>query len=142
MLNQRPSGQAPVMRATVEAAVRAGRRQRTGCSVQSRCVSVWAGLWSLPEFDSRAAFDAASAVWPGCGEPLPTFKHTLTHLDWTLHPVRWSVPARTAASTMVRITGAWPEGRWFSQDDALAAGLPAPLRKLLLLQPTTPLLRK
>jgi hypothetical protein len=30
-----------------------------------------------------------------------------------------------------RITSAWPEGRWFSPDAALAAGLPAPLRKLL-----------
>ena len=96
---------------------------------------VWAGLWSLPEFDSHAAFDAACATWPAHAEPLPTFTHTLTHLDWTLHPVRWSLPARTAASTVARITAAWPEGRWFSLDDALAAGLPAPLRKLLI-QPT------
>ena len=28
-------------------------------------------------------------------------------------------------------TAAFPEGRWFSRDEALAAGLPAPLRKLL-----------
>ena len=43
---------------------------------------VWAGLWSLPEFDSPEAFDAASAHWPGTVEPLPSFTHTLTHLDW------------------------------------------------------------
>ena len=103
--------------------------------VQRPDTGVWAGLWSLPEFDSHATFDAACAVWPGHAEPLPTFTHTLTHLDWTLHPVRWSLPARTAASAVARITGSWPEGRWFGMADALAAGLPAPLRKLLL-QPT------
>jgi A/G-specific adenine glycosylase len=104
---------------------------------------VWAGLWSLPEFDSQAEFDVACRTWPGHGESLPTFTHTLTHLDWTLHPVRWCLPARSAASTVARITGAWPDGRWFELDDALAAGLPAPLRKLLTMtQPITPLPRK
>ena len=106
---------------------------------------VWAGLWSLPEFDSLDAFDDARAAWPGQCEALPSFTHTLTHLDWTLHPVRWTLPPRTAESTVARLTSAWPTGRWFEFDDALAAGLPAPLRKLLLqsaAQSTTPLLRK
>jgi A/G-specific adenine glycosylase len=110
--------------------------------VQRPDTGVWAGLWSLPEFESHAAFDAACAAWPGQGEPLPTFTHTLTHLDWTLHPVRWRLPARSAAGSVAVITGRWPPGRWFSLEAALAAGLPAPLRKLLSLQPTTPLLRK
>lgn len=109
--------------------------------VQRPETGVWAGLWSLPEFDSQAAFDAVCAAWPGHGEHLPTFTHTLTHLDWTLHPVRWSLPARAAGAAVARITTTWPDGRWFSLDDALAAGLPAPLRKLLL-QPTTPLPRR
>ena len=113
--------------------------------VQRPATGVWAGLWSLPEFDSHTAFDAACADWPGHGELLPTFTHTLTHLDWTLHPVRWALPPRTSAAAVSRITAAWPEGRWFSLDAALAAGLPAPLRKLLgdvTPQPTTPLLRR
>jgi hypothetical protein len=29
------------------------------------------------------------------------------------------------------ITDAWPSGRWFSLEEALAAALPSPLRKLL-----------
>ena len=99
---------------------------------QRPATGVWAGLWSLPEFDSPAALDTASAIWPGDAESLPSFKHVLTHLDWTLHPVRWTLPARASASTVARITQAWPEGRWFDADEALAAGLPAPLRKLLL----------
>jgi len=92
---------------------------------------VWAGLWSLPEFDSPAAFDAAARTWPGSVEPLPSFTHVLTHLDWTLHPVRWTLPARCSAARVAAITAAWPEGRWFGLDEALALGLPAPLRKLL-----------
>ena len=92
---------------------------------------VWASLWSLPEFDSAAAFDAASSGWPGAAQALPSFKHTLTHLDWTLHPVRWSLPARSSEARVAALVHGWPSGRWFTQEAALAAGLPAPLRKLL-----------
>ena len=99
--------------------------------VQRPATGVWAGLWSLPEFDSAAAFDTASADWPGQGESLPSFTHTLTHLDWTLHPVRWSLPDRIASARRVALERTWSSGRWFDLDDALAAGLPAPLRKLL-----------
>jgi A/G-specific adenine glycosylase len=92
---------------------------------------IWAGLWSLPEFDSAAAFGAASAGWPGEPEPLPSFVHTLTHLDWTLHPVRWTLPARLAAARLETIVAPWPGGRWYTRDAALSLGLPAPLRRLI-----------
>jgi A/G-specific adenine glycosylase len=92
---------------------------------------VWAGLWSLPEFDSTSAFESASAAWPGRAEPLPSFVHVLTHLDWTLHPVRWAIPARTGAARVAKLVEAWPSGQWFAAGEALALGLPAPLRKLL-----------
>jgi A/G-specific adenine glycosylase len=98
---------------------------------QRPATGVWAGLWSLPEFDSMAALAAASIDWPGAGEPLPSFTHVLTHLDWRLHPLQWVLPVRTAARRVEAITAAWPAGRWFSRDEALASGLPAPLRKLL-----------
>jgi A/G-specific adenine glycosylase len=93
---------------------------------------VWAGLWSLPEFDSPADFDIAAARWPGQGESLPSFTHVLTHLDWTLHPVRWTLPDDAADAAVASLVARWPTGRWFAPDEALAAGLPAPLRKLLL----------
>jgi len=101
---------------------------------------VWARLWSLPEFDSTAEFDAASEGWPGQGEWLPSFTHVLTHLDWRLHPLRWTLPAGVqdaaaaeGADRVARkaITAAWPEGGWYTREQALAMGLPAPLRKLL-----------
>ena len=50
-------------------------------------------------------------------------------------PQRWTLPPRTAATRVAALTATWPTGRWFSRDDALAAGLPAPLRKLLLSAP-------
>lgn len=93
---------------------------------------VWAGLWSLPEFESTGSLGTASAGWPGEGEALPSFTHVLTHLDWTLHPRRWTFPADTPQATIDRIVAAWPSGRWFTMGEALDAGLPAPLRKLLV----------
>ena len=100
--------------------------------VQRPDTGVWAMLWSLPEFACVAEFDAARADWPGSGEPLPSFTHTLTHLDWTLHPVRWTVPTDTDPTVISAMTRLHPSGRWFTREQALAAGLPAPLRKLLL----------
>jgi A/G-specific adenine glycosylase len=100
--------------------------------VQRPATGVWAGLWSLPEFDSAEAFEAASADWPGQGEALASFTHVLTHLDWTLHPLRWQLPERLGAAQRRQIEALWPSGRWFEPDEALAAGLPSPLRKLLL----------
>jgi A/G-specific adenine glycosylase len=99
--------------------------------VQRPAHGVWAGLWSLPEFDSLEALRAATAGWPGRAESLPAFVHVLTHLDWHLQPVRWIVPARTAARDVAALTAPWPEGRWHDVADALALGLPAPLRKRL-----------
>ncbi|MFZ2649781.1 MAG: A/G-specific adenine glycosylase [Burkholderiaceae bacterium] len=92
---------------------------------------VWAGLWSLPEFDSQRRFELAHAGWPGRAQWLPSFVHALTHFDWTLHPVRWTMPARTATARVSEVTAAWPAGRWFSLEDALVLGLPAPVRTLL-----------
>lgn len=95
---------------------------------------VWSGLWSLPEFDSGEAFDALAERWPGEGEALESFTHVLTHLDWRLHPIRWTLSAKTAAAKVDAVIAELPAGRWFTLDEALAAGVPAPLRKLLSVQ--------
>ncbi|MEO8523976.1 MAG: A/G-specific adenine glycosylase [Caldimonas sp.] len=99
--------------------------------VRREAKGIWAGLWSLPEFDSVAALDAAGAAWPGKGVALPSFIHVLTHLDWTLRPVRWNLPSRTPARVLTELESRWPSGRWFDLADALRLGLPAPLRKQL-----------
>ena len=86
---------------------------------------VWAGLWSMPEYASILALDDASAQWVGHGVWQPDVEHALTHFDWLLHPLQWRLPARA------RPLASLPEGRWFSVDEALALGLPAPIRRLL-----------
>jgi A/G-specific adenine glycosylase len=74
---------------------------------------VWAGLWSLPEFDSIASLQAATAGWPGRGEALPPFVHVLTHFDWHLQPLRWTLPAATSARGVARLTVAGPRAAGF-----------------------------
>ena len=99
--------------------------------VQRASSGIWAGLWSLPEFGTLEALREAAAAWPGSAEALPPFKHVLTHLDWHLQPVRWAFPTRTSATRIDDCLSVWPEGRWFTLSEALALGLPAPLRKRL-----------
>ena len=92
---------------------------------------VWAGLWSLPEFESAEALHAVLAGWPGVAEPLPVIEHALTHFDWTLQPLRWTLPARLSARRRDACTASIPAGRWVERTEALQMGLPAPVRKLL-----------
>ena len=101
--------------------------------VQRPATGVWAGLWSLPEFDSRDALDALAARWPGHGQWLPTIEHALTHFDWSLTPLCWQWPARGTGPA-----GDWVvlQSRWELPDAALAMGLAAPVRRLLQTQPT------
>jgi len=89
---------------------------------------IWAGLWSLPEVDvatdiarhCKARFAANVVV----GAALPAIEHAFTHFRLTILPQRVTArtwPARAEA----------PGLEWLTRDDALAAALPAPIRKLL-----------
>ena len=89
---------------------------------------IWAGLWSLPEIDldadvarhCKARFLASVNV----GDALPPIEHGFTHFSLTIHPQRVAVrrwPLRAEAPGLL----------WLTRDDALAAALPAPIRKLL-----------
>jgi A/G-specific adenine glycosylase len=121
--------------------------------VQRPARGVWAGLWSLPEWPvarevaapERAGEPMALAAvsppagvhWPGEGRWLPPFVHVLTHRDWTLQPLRWTWPDTLDAAEHERLTqalyateGLGP-GRWWTLPEALALGLPAPVRRLL-----------
>ena len=99
--------------------------------VQRPQTGVWAGLWSLPEFDTEAALWALTAAWPGEGRLLPPVVHVLTHLDWTLQPCHWPLPADLTAAQRQAIEAALPPGRWVPRADALAMGLSTPIRRWL-----------
>ena len=92
---------------------------------------VWAGLWTLPLFESIDALRALTARWPGQGEALAPIDHALTHFDWRLEPWRHALGPRVGAARIAAIEAALPPGVWFMLDEALALGLPAPVRKLL-----------
>ena len=94
---------------------------------------VWASLWSLPEFDDAASLHALCDDWPGERESLPSFVHVLTHLDWTLHPVHHRLPPALGGVEMSRVLASLPTGQWFNTHEALALGVPAPLRKWMSL---------
>jgi A/G-specific adenine glycosylase len=84
---------------------------------------VWAGLYSLPPFDSEAALLAA--LPKSTHQKLhfaPALKHVLTHKDLWLHTVHLEVPMRIKLADL---------GSWYAQEKALQLGLPAPIRKMI-----------
>jgi len=105
---------------------------------------VWAGLWCLPELALEPGHGSGlapptdhppwpgAADWPGRAQALPVVHHALTHFDWALQPWCWDLPARLSAAAHDRVTGALGPGRWFSREEALGQGLPAPVRRILL----------
>ncbi len=104
---------------------------------------VWAGLYCLP---LQASVDAlllslAQGLAPTQGaapdlgstpllttafqkklNPLPVLQHVLTHKDLYLHPMCVVWPDKSAVDA---------HGKWFLRAQWQAAGLPAPIRKLL-----------
>ncbi|HSI48947.1 MAG TPA: A/G-specific adenine glycosylase [Ideonella sp.] len=90
---------------------------------------VWAGLYSLPEFEDVATLQAWLADGPGEGEPLPTISHVLTHFDWALSPVRARLPESSPLAQALPLK--WPTGRWVAMEELPGYGLPTPVRKLL-----------
>ena len=100
--------------------------------VQRPASGVWAGLWTLPLYDSLDELQGLTARWPGRGEALAPLRHALTHFDWHLQPWRHQLPQRVSAVRRTALEAALPAGRWVALDAALQLGLPAPIRALLV----------
>jgi len=83
---------------------------------------IWGGLWSLPEGD-EAALAARFGLTVGERETLPPLRHAFTHFRLTLQPVRCRVERRPLAEEDGR--------RWFDREALAAAGLPAPIARIL-----------
>jgi A/G-specific adenine glycosylase len=89
---------------------------------------IWGGLWSLPELASdesvvlhveqRFSAQVSSVI------PLSSFRHTFSHYHLDISP---------SQIQMAATNGIMEEGKyqWFSQQEALALGLPAPVRSVL-----------
>ena len=87
---------------------------------------VWAGLQCFPMFDTELALQqAVPAGLLHTLQHLPAHTHVLTHKDLFLHPVRLQLAENADEGA------ALGEGGWFLPQAWAAAGLPAPVRKLL-----------
>ena len=82
---------------------------------------IWRGLWSLPEYDSVAAAEAAAQALGtvSARATLPTLTHQFTH--YTLHIAPFAVTIAAPANA----------ADWLPQSEALAKGLSAPVRRLI-----------
>ena len=88
---------------------------------------IWAGLHSVPVFESLDALEAVARteLW-ATAVAQPAFLHVLTHKDLHLHPMQLLVQAGDASAPLAEDTGRWvPASEW------PALGLPAPIRRLL-----------
>jgi A/G-specific adenine glycosylase len=89
---------------------------------------VWGGLWSLPEVALDADTDAYAqsrfGALPTRSVDLAPLVHGFTHFTLTLHPRRIAIAQRASRAET-------PGSIWLARDDALAAALPAPIRRLL-----------
>jgi len=91
---------------------------------------VWSGLWSLPHADDAAAARALAArhavIDAAREQALAPFRHTFSHYHLQASPLllEGAEPRRGVADA--------PALRWALPQDALAFGLPAPVRRLLI----------
>nr|WP_315465196.1 A/G-specific adenine glycosylase [uncultured Rhodoferax sp.] len=89
---------------------------------------VWAGLQCFPLFESEDALrDALPAAFAADLQFMPAVTHVLTHKDLFMHPAR----VECARAAIDLIASGLGEGAWFTPAEWTAAGLPAPVRKLL-----------
>lgn len=94
-------------------------------------LGIWGGLWSLPELAvGNDALDHSLTRWGmqvAHDGQLPPLAHTFTHFRLHITPLKLKVAAASAHAV------ADADTRWFSRQEALAAGIPTPVRKLILL---------
>lgn len=101
--------------------------------VQRPDTGIWAGLWTLPMFDTEVELLQAVQGLSGGGskqawavQEQPTIKHALTHLDWRLHLRRVDAQADTAVSS-----AHLPPGQWMPMSALLQVGMPTPFKRWL-----------
>ncbi|MEW9897005.1 A/G-specific adenine glycosylase [Chitinivorax sp. PXF-14] len=88
---------------------------------------IWGGLWCLPEVASTLdaeTFCTQHGLTLLADQAAADFEHVFTHFRLTITPHALQVARGTALA-------AEPDWDWFTREQALAAGIPQPLRKLL-----------
>ncbi|WP_100638221.1 A/G-specific adenine glycosylase [Marinobacter salexigens] len=92
---------------------------------------IWGGLWSLPELDPAYGADELQDACErdlgfNCTEPelISGFRHTFSHYHLHIQPARLGVNGQNTVKDDSR-------HKWLHRHEALALGLPAPIRTLL-----------
>ncbi|WP_417545032.1 A/G-specific adenine glycosylase [Marinobacter sp.] len=92
---------------------------------------IWGGLWSLPELDPAYGAEELQEACErslgfNCGEPelIGSFRHTFSHYHLHIQPARLDVTGVNTVKDDAQL-------RWLHRHEALALGLPAPIRTLL-----------
>jgi A/G-specific adenine glycosylase len=97
---------------------------------------IWGGLLCLPQCEDMA-FAAATAKALGAAwerrESLPVIEHGFTHYHLTIQPLRMTLAHPEAPHV------AEPQHEWLPLNQAQGAGLPAPVKKMLLALSAGPL---
>jgi A/G-specific adenine glycosylase len=90
---------------------------------------IWGGLWSLPEAEAKTNLESLCQRRYGVklesAEKLTPVRHGFTHFTLDIQPVLCRVEKIATVANE-------PGYRWFPRDEIAAAGLPAPVKKLLL----------
>ncbi|MDS1311294.1 MULTISPECIES: A/G-specific adenine glycosylase [Marinobacter] len=92
---------------------------------------IWGGLWSLPELDPAYGADELQdacerSLGVDCTEPelIDGFRHTFSHYHLHIQPARLNVTRQNTVKDDAH-------QKWLHRHEALALGLPAPIRTLL-----------
>ncbi len=89
---------------------------------------IWGGLWSLPELASDESIvlhiEQRFSTQVSAVIPLSSFRHTFSHYHLDISPSQ----IQMAAANWIMEGDKY---QWFSQQEALALGLPAPVRSIL-----------
>ena len=89
---------------------------------------IWGGLWSLPELADQSQARAHCRKHYGCSiaapQPLAPLAHGFTHFKLQIQPLLCRVEKRAPAARE-------PGQIWLSLDEAHAAAIPVPVRKLI-----------
>ena len=89
---------------------------------------IWGGLWSLPELADAAGVRAHCRKHYGCSiaapEPLDPLAHGFTHFKLQIQPLLCRVGKLAPAARE-------PGLKWLSLEEAHAAAIPVPVRRLL-----------
>ena len=93
---------------------------------------IWAGLWTMPLFDTESDLRSMVELGGAEAEPQPRIKHVLTHLDWWLQPHRVVLQQEPAAVLMQALGQRDSSGRWVPLNRLHEWGLPAPFKKMLV----------